>query len=180
MPPGGDVSLPGGEEPLTGEASIIATEENGHAANDESSFDSGIVRESILSPTADPFHPREMGDNQEKDDSGKEVLDQKIKVSFDLAPRDDVSVTEGSSNAAMKTEEEKLRNDLDEKRSSEVPSTADETGAKISPTNDEIDGQKKRSKCGRPRKGLRVPTRRSVRMLERSATWRQGRSENSL
>ena len=121
-----------------------------------------------------------MGDNQEKDDSGKEVLDQKIKVSFDLVPRDDVSVTEGLSNAAMKTEEEKLRNDLDDKRSSEVPSTADETGAKISPTNDEIDGQKKRSKHGRPRKGLRVPTRRSVRTLEHSAAWRQGRSENSL
>ena len=180
MPPGGDVSLPGGEEPLTGETSKIATEENGHAANDESGIDSGIVMESILSPTADPFHPREMGDHQEKDDSGKEVLDQKIKVLIDLAPRDDISVTEGSSNAAMKTEEEKLRNDLDEKRSSEVPSTADETGAKISPTNDKIDGQEKRSKRGRPRKGLRVPTRRSIRTLERSTAWRQGRSETSL
>ena len=156
-----------------------SSEENGHAKNG----DSGIVSEkidSILSPSAAPFYPREMGDQQER----KKVLDEKIKVPLNLGLEDDANRTRA------KTEEEKLGNDPDE-NCHEVPSTEDvEANANISPEvelmntssngnetryneddrfplEDEACAQEKKAKVGRLRKGTIIASRRSARAQAR-------------
>ena len=100
-----------------------SSEENGHAQNG----DSGIVSEkidSILSPSAAPFYPKEMGDQQER----KEVPEEKVEVPLNLGPEDDVC-----SSRYLGSEKEKLRNDLNE-NCREVPSTEDvEANANIRP-----------------------------------------------
>ena len=137
--------------------------------------DSGIVSEkidSILSPSAAPFYPREMGDQQER----KKVLDEKIKVPLNLGPEDDIS---SWRYLGSKIEKEKLRNDLNE-NCREVPSTEDvEANANIRPEvklmnsssngnetryndddrfplEDEARDQEKKAKVGRPHKGPRI------------------------
>ena len=90
-----------------------------------------------------------------------------------------------------KTEEEKLRNDLDEGNCCEVPSTEAEANENISPEvellnssstvnetrynendklplDDEACSQEKKAKVGRPRKGSRIASRRSASVQARA------------
>ena len=157
------------------------------ANKEDSDVESETVINLILSPTAAPFHPRIREVIKERFLGNVKEMDEVNSLTAHTENLSKVPSAEDASGlgstvgdqAEMGTDNKISLTDRElRKGRSEVELTCSSSNEKkrvVLPSNDEGQPENK-AKCGQPRKGSRVPTRRS----ERTRLWREGRKEASL